>query len=160
MATQPNIELDPDDLPRPSLPPAPARRWTPAVKPGVVTVPGDMPRGPVYGTPGPDTGWALRIIRLVEGDDVPVPLRTLLAAFMSARAAARGRAPIREDLEVAKVLCGLGDGLPEYLSERRRRWLAELGHESRKGGRALAEVGDDLLLSPDELRRAVAIRPG
>lgn len=159
MATQPNIELDPDDLPRAPLPPAPARRWTPEVKPGVVTVPGDVPRGPVFGTPGPDTGWALRIIRLVEGD-VPAPLRTLLAALMSARAAAFGRAPIREDLEVAKILCGLGDGLPEHLSERRRRWLAELRHESRKGGRALAEVGDDLLLSPDELRRAVAIRRG
>lgn len=160
MATQPNIELDEDDRPRPALPLAPPRRWTPDIKPGVVTSPEEVPRGAVFGTPGPDTGWALRIIRLVEGD-VPGPLRTLLAALMGARAAAAGRAPTAEDLAAAKILCGVGEGLPEYLVERRHRWLAALRHERRKGGLALAEVGDDLFLPPDDLRRAVTLRrPG
>jgi len=161
MATQPNIELDEDDRPRPALPLAPPRRWTPDIKPGVVTSSAEVPRGPVYGTPGPDTGWALRIIRLVEGDDVPGPLRALLAALMGARAATAGRAPTAEDLAVAKLLCGIGDGLPEHLGERCHRWLAALRHERRKGALALAEVGDDLFLPPDDLRRALTMRrPG
>ncbi len=159
MATQPNIELEAADLPRRSLPLPPSRRWTVESKPGVVQAPEDVPRGSAFGTPGPDTGWALRIIRLTDGDEHSARVRALLAAVMGARAAALGRGPIREDLDVAKVLCGIGKGLPDYLSERRERWVRALRHESRPGHDALAEIDRDLLeMTPDEVRRAVALR--
>lgn len=159
MATQPNIEHEDADLPRGSLPLPPSRRWAVESKPGVVRAPDDVPRGSAFGTPGPDTGWALRIIRLTDGDEHPARVRTLLAALMGARAAAFGRGPIREDLDVAKVLCGIGEGLPGHLSERRERWVRSLRHASRPGQDALAEIDEDLLeMAPDEVRRAVTLR--
>jgi hypothetical protein len=76
---------------------------------------------------------------------------------MGARAALFGRAPTTEDLESAKLLCGLGDGLPGYLAERRAGWLGATAHEKPKGRRAVGDVGSDLLrLTPAELRTRLA----
>lgn len=63
---------------------------------------------------------------------------------------------------MARILCGLGDGLPAYLGERRERWLRALSHESRRGETALSEIDADLWpMRPEEVRRAVALRqPG
>lgn len=159
MAQQPNVELNPGDLPRRPLPLPASRRWTPAIKPGVVTTPGDVPRGPAFGTPSPDTGWALRIIRRTGAEAHPPRLQDLLAVLMAARASAFGRAPVSDDLAVASILCGLGESLPEYLVERRLRWLGALGHEGRKGRMAVAEIDPDLLrMTPGEVRRAVTLR--
>jgi hypothetical protein len=144
VAQQPNIELDPSDLPREGLDTSPARRWSPADKPGVITAPGQVPRGKGFGTPGPDTGWAKRIVRHMEGDIDP-DLHHVLVALMSARASMFGRAPIPEDLEVAKLLCGIGEGLPLELSARRKTWLAAVPHEKSKGKSAVDEVENDLL---------------
>jgi len=152
VAQQPNIELDPSDLPRHGLDTAPARRWSAKDKPGVISAPGQVPSGGTFGTPGPDTGWALKIIRHVGGE-METNLESVLAALMSARAASFGRAPIPEDLAVAKLLCGMGEGLPLELSSRRRRWVNAVPHEPSKGRAAVAEVDlDHLRMKPDELR--------
>jgi hypothetical protein len=157
VAQQPNIELDPSDLPREGLDTAPARAWSASEKPGVITRPGQVPRGKGFGTPGPDTGWALRIIRHIEGDMDP-DLEHVLTSLMSARASAYGRAPIPEDLEVAKLLCGIGEGLPLDLSARRKTWLAAVPHERSKGRAAVNDVDKDLLMKkPAEVRQALSL---
>jgi hypothetical protein len=144
VAQQPNIELEPADLPQAALDTAPARGWSPSSRPGVISSPGQVPHGKGFGTPGPDTGWALKIARHLEGDIDP-DLMHVLVALMAARASLHGRAPIREDLEVAKLLCGIGEGLPFDLSTRRKSWLAAVPHEPSKGAAAVAAVEPDLL---------------
>lgn len=151
MAQQPNVELSPGDLPKAVLEPASARRQR-IPRPGVITTPEEMPSGPGFGTPGPDTGWALRIINQTEipGDGHPA-LRKLLAALMGARAAYYGRAPIHEDLEVGLALVGLRNRRSEDLDARRERWMAITSHEKSPGRTAVAEAGEDLYRSLSEL---------
>lgn len=147
MSRQPNIELRPADKPRTVLRPGPARRWRPSMRPGVITSADQMPRGEGFGTPGPDTGWALRLIERADIPDSSPGLDKLLTALMSARASSFGRAPIWEDLEVALALCGLGEPLSEHLADRRQRWVKAVSHEKPPGRLALSEVGMELLRS-------------
>jgi hypothetical protein len=152
VAQQPNIELDPADRPRRLLEPSSARRWSPGMRPGIISRPEEMPRGGMFGTPGPDTGYALRIVREVDGPLDP-DVEAVLVALMGARGSLLGRAPILEDLEVAKLLAGIGDGLPTALSERMDRWTGAVPHERSKGRLAVSEVpADQLAMKPDELR--------
>ncbi|MDX1448289.1 MAG: hypothetical protein R3246_04420 [Acidimicrobiia bacterium] len=157
MAQQPNIELDPADRPRAVPTPDAARRWQPSMRPGMITSPDQVPRGEGYGNPGPDAGWAFRLIDAADVPDLTDALRRLLAAFMTARAASFGRAPTVEDLEVALLLCGIGDALPEALAQRRERWLDAMSHDKPPGRTALSEVGMDLLRhKPAEVRLRVS----
>jgi hypothetical protein len=157
VAQQPNIELDPADLPRRGLDPSPARRWSGKDKPGVITSPGQMPSGGAFGTPGPDTGYALRIIHHIAPQQDP-RTEQVLAALMSARSASFGRAPVREDLDVAKLLCGMGEGLPLQLSARARKWINAVPHEKSKGRTAVAAVTvEQLKMKPNELRQDLVV---
>ncbi len=155
MAQQPNIEIDQSDLPRPVLDTSAASRWSPSSKPGVITSPDQVPTGGTFGTPGPDTGWALKIIRKVDPQNDP-NLEAVLVALMAARAAALGRAPVPGDLHVAKLFCGMIEGVPDALSERLEKWLAAVPHERSKGRTAVADVDPDLLAEhPDRIRWAL-----
>jgi hypothetical protein len=117
-----------------------------------------MRRGGAFGTPGPDTGWALHLIEAADLGERSPGLEALLATLMAARASRFGRAPTPEDLEVAKLLCGLGEGLPRMLSDRRARWLRASAHEKVKGRSALAEIDVDLLLAtPEQVRYALTL---
>lgn len=145
MAQQPHVKISPTELPKPVMEPPPARRRRPP-RPGLITAPGEKPEGGVFGTPGPDAGWALRILATAELPDDDPRLRRVLAALMSARAAHFGRAPVPEDLQVALTLAGYGHTRSEALDERRRRWMVAAGHEPSPGRTAVAEVGDDLFL--------------
>lgn len=157
MAQQPNIELEPADRPRAVPTPDPARRWKPSDRPGVPTAPDEVPRGEGFGTPGPDTGWAFRLIDAAEIPERTEGLTAVLGALMGARASLFGRAPTREDLEVAKILCGIGEALPDHLAERRRRWVDAIAHDKPPGRTALAEVGPELLRhKPAEVRLRVS----
>lgn len=152
MAQQPNIEIGPDDLPRVGLDTAPARSWLPGAKPAVITSPSQVPEGGAFGTPGPDTGWAYRIVRKLE-PGIDRNLESVLVALMAARAAAAGRAPMAQDLEVARILTGLVEGAPERVVEQGRRWTAQVPFERIKGSTAVAEVDKDLLNeSPEHIR--------
>ncbi len=151
MAQQPNIQVDPSDRPRPTPQPAPARLG-PDDRPGVITRPEEMPSGPGFGTPGPDAGYGLRLIRHFEPGLDP-DMEAVLAALMTARAARFGRAPIVQDLEVAKLLAGVGDGIPDHIRERAERWVASVPHERSKGRSAVEDVDPELLaLEPDVIR--------
>ena len=157
MGQQPNVDVDSSDLPRPTPDTDPPRRWRPT-RPGVIVSPDQMPWGGAFGTPGPDTGWALRLVRLAELPERSDGLESVLAALMSARASHFGRAPVPEDLEVALILAGFGEGLPAEFVERRERWIEATAHEPSPGRAAVADIPPDLLeLKPDWIKRRLRI---
>lgn len=99
---------------------------------------------------GPDPGWAWRIIGEFKLPSDDPDVKAVIAALTMARAAAAGRAAIREDVDVAIALCGYWDHAPEYVIERRERWLAAVPHELRPGQTAVADVTLDILLKQPE----------
>jgi hypothetical protein len=144
---QPNIQLQLENLPRPVAHPGPARRWS-ARRPGDLAGPGEVPWGGAFGTPGPNTGYALRLLA-----DRPLALgagerraeaERLAAGLMAARASRLGRAPIPGDAEVAVMILGLRAGGPSDVSTERRRLAA---HGSEAPNRLLAAVAPDLLVA-------------
>jgi hypothetical protein len=157
MGQQPSVEISPADLPRAVLEPDPPRRWRPT-RPGVITGPEKMRAGGAFGTPGPDAGFALRIIREFDIPDRSEALEGVLAALMGARASRFGRAPIPEDLAAALAVSGYGEGLPPEVASRRERWVAATAHEASPGRMAVAEVDPDLLReTPDQIVRRLRI---
>lgn len=157
MGQQPNVEISRADLPREVPEPDPPRRWRPT-RPGMITSPQQMPWGGVFGTPGPDAGFALRIIAESELADRSDGLEAVLAALMTARASLLGRAPVPEDLAVALVVAGYGENLPAGLAERRERWVEATAHERSPGRSAVADVDPDLLRhKPDQVARRLRI---
>ena len=153
MGQQPNVDINPSDLPRPTPDTDPPRRWRPT-RPGVIVSPNQMPWGGAFGTPGPDTGYALKLVRAADLPERTDGLEIVLAALMAARASHFGRAPVPEDLEVARILAGYGEGLPAEFLERRDRWIAATAHERSPGQAAVTDIEPDLLeLKPDQIKR-------
>lgn len=158
MAQQPHIELDRADLPRRKVRPRPSR-WTPN-RPGEITKPSDVVWGGAFGRPGPDTGWALHLVRLAEFDrgNTPELIEAIVANVAAARAAKAGRGPKAGDVEVALVLLGLRpEGLPAdkvaELSTGREQAIEHAAHERDKGRSFLASIPDEFLeATPGELR--------
>ena len=157
MGQQPNIELTEAEKPRTALEPPPAKRWRPT-KPGLITAPEQVPVGGRFGSAAPDGGWALRLLSEADLPDSNPNLRGVLQGLMVARAAAFGRAPVPEDLELALVLCGYGFEAPAEIVERRERWLAAVPAEARPGQTAVSEVDRELLLVKPERARWVLAR--
>jgi hypothetical protein len=155
MAQQPNVELTEGERPRLTPQPGVAVKWR-SDKPGIPDGPTGIAGGGYWGTTGPDPGWGLKIVNSATLPDDDADLRKVLTGLVLARAAALGRAPVREDLEVALILCGYDEDLPATVVERRERWLAASPHEQRPGASAVAEVDkSQLILKPDRLRYAI-----
>jgi len=135
MAVDPYVPVAPEDAPRQSLPIPPARGWR-AERPGDLDpVVGVGCQGLLFGTPGPDSGYALTLAgRFRDRITVVAPetiddAEGLAAGLAMRRAALLGRAPVVADLEVAFRLFGwLGDPPPE-LVEWRRFAVAGVGHD-------------------------------
>ena len=111
MGQQPNIPITLADLPRATPKPAAPGRWRPH-RPGEITSPDLMPWGGLFGTPGPDTGYALRLLRdraLPGGDEHRADVEAAILAIVSARGSALGRAPVPQDIDLVIDLLGLGD---------------------------------------------------
>ena len=135
MGQQPNIELEIADLPRPSPKPDPARAWIPG-RPGELGGPEDAQFGAGFGTVGPDSGYALSLVKardleLADGER-RANTDIALAAIASARAALFGRAPTGKDVDLAMALLGLDPAAPESvrrdMGESRKRWFAAVAH--------------------------------
>lgn len=155
MAQQPNVEITDAERPRRIPQPGVAVKWR-ADKPGIPIGPGDVPGGGYYGTTGPDPGWGLRIVNNAQLPDDDPDLRKVLTGLVLARAAALGRAPMREDLDAALILCGYDEEPPAAVVARRERWLAASPHEQRPGAAAVAEVDKEtLVMKPVRLRYAL-----
>ena len=154
MSRQPNIDPPVQDLPRAVPTPEAPARWSPH-RPGMITAPDQMSPGGRFGRPGPDTGWAFRIIRQAELSTEASEAEAVLVTLMSARASLLGRAPIPEDLEVAQILMGYEEQSSDRVVQRRRRWLKQSRHEPVPGAGAAEEIGAERLTrSPAALRAA------
>lgn len=160
MAQQPKIELDPNDLPRQPSEPMPARPWRPT-RPGDINAPEEMPTGPGFGTPGPDTGYALRLLAARDLDLEPAEdadrVRRTAINLVSARASHFGRAPTRSDIDAVLAIMGLDGEITgtarSALGADRRRWVAKAAHGAMYGRAMVAAVDPEVLTAPqDELR--------
>lgn len=162
MGQQPNIELVMADLPRPRPQPEPARPWRPR-RPGELGSPDEVPWGGAFGTTGPDTGYALRLIRqrdlLLGPNEHRHNAEAALSALAGARASHFGRAPTSKDVDVAMTILGyVADGFPEDLIKGlvrdRQAWLSNLGHDAAKTRALVAAVPIENLAAPLEDLRA------
>lgn len=149
MAQQPNVEITAAEKPRAKLEPGPAVKWR-ANKPGVPDGPDGVSGGGIYGTTGPDPGWGLRLLSQTVLPDEDEHFREVIAGLTLARAAALGRAPVKDDIDVALALCGYGFAAPAAVIERRDRWVEAAAHDRRPGATAVAEVDKSLLVKKPE----------
>lgn len=149
MAQQPNVEITAAEKPRTNLEPGPAVKWR-SSKPGVPEGPNEVSGGGYYGTTGPDPGWGLRLLNQTILPDDDTHFREVVAGLTLARAAASGRAPVREDIDVALTLCGYGFEAPPDVIARREHWVEAAAHDSRPGATAVAEVDKTLLVQKSE----------
>jgi len=161
---QPNIELEIADLPRPSPKPDPARAWVPG-RPGELGGPEDAQFGAGFGTTGPDSGYALTLVKAREFEPADGEHRSntdvALAAVASARAALFGRAPIGKDVDLALVLLGLDAATPEEMrrdmGESRKRWFAAVSHHPGRLHGFIASLEREVLrLTAEEARARVS----
>jgi len=144
MAQQPNVEITDAERPRTKLEPGPAVKWR-FDKPGMSAGPDDVAGGGYFGTTGPDPGWGLKLIAGVELPSDDEHFREVVTGLTLARAAAFGRAPVPEDIDVALALCGYGFEAPDSVVARRKRWIDAAAHDRRPGASAVAEVDKELL---------------
>jgi len=123
----------------------------------MITAPEQVTPGGLFGRPGPDTGWAFRIVRQAGLPAHEMQGEAVLVTLMAARASLFGRAPVPEDLDVARILMGYEEGASGQMVERGRRWLRHSRHEAVPGAAAAEQTGSDLLvMSPADLRSALA----
>ena len=132
--------------------------WTPT-RPAELRTPHRPPR-PAEGTPGPDSGFALRLahrfgheLKLGEGEsEHDVVLGVALIA--SKRAAIFGRAPSVYDVRFALMLwCFLDQDPPRELRHARRAAFSAVSHDYVAQRELADAVPDDVLrLSPEEAR--------
>lgn len=167
MGQEPKIEIPLEDLPRSEPTPAPARRWS-ANRPGDLHRPEEVPWGGSFGTPGPDTGYALKLAGdadfQLDEDEHRHAVEELILVIMGARASLFGKAPSIDDLSFALMLLGLNRSseIPEAtmtrLSDARRFWAPRVAHSHTEARTVAAKLTPALLsLSHDELRHRLAL---
>jgi len=153
---QPNVQLELENLPRREPHPGPARRRA-TPRPGDLAGPAQVPWGGDFGTPGPDTGFALllaagRPLALAPGES-RADVERLVAVLMAARASRLGRAPVAGDAEVAEMILGLREGGGAGVGPAPMRGRLS-GHGAEVLTRLLGAVDAGLLTAPaDEVRR-------
>jgi hypothetical protein len=157
---QPNIELVMADLPRPTDHPGTPRRWSPG-RVGELGAPAAVPRGGRFGNPGPDAGYALRLLSDRSIQTAPGEQRrdavAAIAAVMSARAARFGRAPMVGDAEVAEVILGYAGPAAAGVAAARAAAVAGLAHHPAASRPLVAAVdGTVLIASLAEVNRRAA----
>lgn len=135
MAVDPYVPTRSEDAPRRSVAIPAAAGWR-AVRPGDIDpAAGPGRKGVLFGTPGPDSGYALTLVeRFHDRITVARPETVHDAETVGAQVAMRrgglfGRAPIALDVEVGLTLFGwLGDA-PAVLVEWRRLAVAGIAHD-------------------------------
>jgi hypothetical protein len=113
------------------------------------------PKGRLFGSPGPDQGYALKLARrfedrvnLVPGESAEDAIAGCTAVAMR-RAAGWGRAPVVHDLEFAFTLWGFFDGAPADLIGARAPLFRSASHHYTAQRDIASAVRDDaLVLSP------------
>jgi len=159
MAVDPYVPTRPEDAPRRSVTIPPAAGWT-AIRPGDLD-PAAGPRctGVLFGTPGPDGGYALTLAARFHDRITPVWPETVHDAEMVGaqvamrRAGVFGRGPMLVDVELGLSLFGwLGDA-PAELVEWRRLAVARIGHDYPRRIALVEGIPEDVIRStPDDVR--------
>lgn len=162
MPTDPFVAELTADAPRqePNLSPGvrlpAARNWR-ADRPGDLRD-GIQPRGPRFGDPGPNIGYALLLVHRMRSPFALTAFEThhdvdpVVAALAMKRAASYGRAPVAADVECAALALGyLGPATPELVA-----WRADAvdgaGHDYGTVRRICDAVPlEALRLAPDAL---------
>jgi len=157
MAQQPNIESPISDLPRPLSGTGPERPWTPN-RPGELTGTG-MPWGGAFGMPGPDAGYALRLVahrELILADhEHRADADAAVAAVAAARSSLVGRGPTKGDVDAAIVILGY-DTDSEFGSVRAAA-IGGSAHHPLRIRHLIAGIPTDAYdATADELRQRVA----
>lgn len=99
-----------------------------------------MPWGGAFGTPGPDTGFAYRIVGSLDlpgGEYYRADVEAVVIAVMVARASAIGRAPTASDATAALDLL--------ELSEAKVESFAGVAHDHARLGAIVEELPVDRL---------------
>jgi hypothetical protein len=133
--------------------------WT-ATRPAELSVPA-APRGPGVGTPGPDSGFALRLanrhehaLRLGDGE-VAHDAVLGVALIASKRAALFGRAPCVYDVEFALALWGFLDDVTAEQQAVRRGVFSSVSHDYVAQRALVDRVSEETLRqAPDRARHA------
>jgi hypothetical protein len=119
------------EQPRRGLDLPPADRWT-SSRPGELGP--AQPTGPHLGHPGPDQGYALRLVRhfddklVVPADEHREDVVAGCLGVATARAALFGRAPVVHDLDVAFRVWGYLGAAPDELVAFRKPRFASVAH--------------------------------
>ncbi|NNC91610.1 MAG: hypothetical protein HKN80_03865 [Acidimicrobiia bacterium] len=167
MGQEPKIEIPLEDLPRATSGPAPARRWK-AARPGDLHAPADVPWGGPFGTPGPDTGYALKLASEasfdLEAGESRANVQSVLLLIMSARASRFGKAPSSDDLAWSLMVLGLDrqEEIPQAvmsrLTESRQYWAPRVANSNAAARRLSARLTAELFAwSVAELRHHLAL---
>jgi hypothetical protein len=168
MATDPFIAVRRGDEPRRSVPLPPAQPWW-ATRPGDLDVhQPHQPQGGPYGYQGPDQGYALKLAHLFKGKVVLAPGERWedasygVLAVASRRASLSGRAPVKDDLEIAFLVWGLlPSRIPvpsrDKLAAMRRRTFADIIGDPLLLRQIADAVSEEVLyLSPREVEERMA----
>ena len=166
MPTDPFVPPDPADRPRQqqNLPPGtalpPAARWQ-AERPGDLGP--AQPNGALFGTPGPNVGYAYTLAERVadrlqlghhEALDDVIPV---IAEIAGKRAAQFGRAPVIHDVDIAVKLLGYDGSADTQFTDIRQLIVHEAGHSYNRRREIVDTVPDQMLkMRPDELGEAIA----
>jgi hypothetical protein len=158
MAQQPNIELRITDLPRPGPNTGPERPWVPG-RPGELTGTG-APWGGAFGTPGPDAGYAMK---LVAGRDLVLAehehradAAAAVAGVAAARSSRRRRGPTKGDIDAAIVILGY-DGPSDFGAARAAVIGGAAHHHPERIRHVIAGIPADVFdASVDELSERAA----
>jgi hypothetical protein len=104
--------------------------------------PDDVPWGGAFGTPGPDIGFALRIVRSMElpgSARLRNDIESAVVAVMAARASAIGRAPTAPDVAIALELL--------ELDASNAQSVAGVAHDRARLSALVAEIAPDRLVA-------------
>lgn len=155
MPTDPFVSSDTRTAPRnePTLAPGvvlpPSREWR-TDRPGDLAD-GVQPRGALFGSPGPNVGYALRLVHRASADFQLAPgehredAEAVVAAVAMKRAASFGRGPVMADVERAASLLGYRGGADAETVAKRADAVAGAHHEYARCRQVADQVDIEVL---------------
>ncbi len=158
MPTDPFVSSDSETAPRnePTLPPGvtlpPSREWR-ADRPGDLAG-GVQPTGDLFGSPGPNVGYALRLVHRASPGFELAPgehredAEAVVAAVAMKRAASFGRGPTVTDVDRAATLLGYRGGADAQTAAQRADAVAGAHHEYGRCRHVADQVDLEVLRAP------------